>query len=176
MTDRPMVAKLNEAVDKRIIDENAFIEDIITKINQIILTLEECDPMNARTDIDLTQQQLSDIILRLSSITNMTDRTASIANIVKDHQLMRRPQTVQPPPPQAQLQTLPQAQLQTSPLQTQLKQSQSQIPLSQRPAALPINPAQLQQQGQTARKLGTRTMLSPLKGGRRTKRRRKTRR
>ena len=97
MTDQPMEAKLKEAVDKRIDRENKFIEDIISQINTIILTLDECDPSNARTAIDLTQQQLSDIILKLDNVTNMTDRTASIANIVKDHQLMRRPLPISPP-------------------------------------------------------------------------------
>ena len=157
-----MEAKLNEAVTQRIHDEDAFIENIITEINKIILTLDECDPTNARTDIDLTQQQLSDIISRLSSVTNMTGRTASIANILRDNQLMRRPQTVQPtPPPQAPqiVQPPPQA---------------SQVSQIQRPAPLPINTLQVQQQ--PARKLGVRTMLDPIKGGRRTRRRRKTRR
>ena len=170
MTER-MEAKLNEAVTQRIHDENAFIEDIITEINKIILTLDECDPTNARTDIDLTQQQLSDIILRLSTVTNMTDRKASIANILTDNQLMRRPQTVQPPPP-------PQAPqiVQPPPQASQVPRAPqaSQVSQIQRPAPLPINPLQVQQQ--PTRKLGVRTMLDPIKGGRRTRRRRKTRR
>lgn len=152
-----MDAVLNEAIDRRIIKEKDFIDDLISEINKIILTLDECDPSNARTAIDLTQQQLSDIILKLDNVTNMTDRTASIANIVKDNHLMRRPQTVQPPPP-------PQVPAQTT---------QPQSPLTtQRPAPLPINPLQLQQQAQT-RNLGTRTKLAPLSGGRRTRRKRK---
>jgi hypothetical protein len=97
MTNRQMAVKLNEAVDRRIARENEFIEDIIAQINQAIVTLDECDPSNARTEIDLTQQQLSDIIFKLNDIKNMTDRTTSIANIVKDKQLMRRP-VVSPSP------------------------------------------------------------------------------
>ena len=158
MSNRPMEEKLKEAVDRRITRENEFIEDLISQINKIILTLDECDPSNARTAIDLTQQQLSDIILKLDNVTNMTDRTASIVNIVKDNHLMRRPQsphTVQPPPP-------PQVPVQTTQPQSQLT--------TQRPAPLPINPLQLQQPAQT-RNLGTRTKLAPLSGGRRTRKR-----
>ena len=161
MTDRPMDVKLNEAVERRIKREGDFIDEIISQINLAIESLDECDPSNARTAIDLTKEQLSEIIFKLNDVTNMTDRTASIANIVKDHQLMRRPnalpqspQTVQPPPPP----------------QTQVQQTQpaSQI---QRPALLPINPAQ-----QPSRQLGTRTMLAPIKGGRRTRRKGKSKR
>ena len=97
MTNRTMEVKLNEAVDRRIANENKFIEDIIAQINQAIATLDECDPSNARTEIDLTQKQLMDIIFKLNDVTNMTDRTTSIANIVKDKQLMRRP-VVSPSP------------------------------------------------------------------------------
>lgn len=98
MTDRPMEVKLNEAVNRRIERENEFIEDLISQINQIILTLDECDPSNARTAIDLTQQQLSEVIFKLNDVTNMTGRTASIANIVKDNHLMRRPAPLPPVP------------------------------------------------------------------------------
>lgn len=161
-----MEAQLNEAVEGRITKENAFIEAIIEQINTVILTLDECDPSNARTAIDLTQDQLSDIILKLDRVTNMTDKTASIANILRDNKLMRRPNAL--PPPQGQSQTVQPP----PPPQTQVQQTQpaSQI---QRPAPLPINPAQAQQ---PSRQLGTRTMLAPIKGGRRTRRKRKTRR
>lgn len=155
MSDRPMEVKLNEAITRRIERENDFIEDLISQINQTILTLDECDPSNARTAIDLTQQQLTDIIFKLNDVTNMTDRTTSIANIVKDNHLMRRPQSQTVQPPQVPVQTTqPQAQL-----------------TPQRPAPLPINPLQLQQT--QTRNLGTRTKLEPLSGGRRTRRKRK---
>ena len=99
MSDRPMEVKLNEAISRRIDRENNFIEDLISQINQIILTLDECDPSNARTAIDLTQQQLTDLIFKLNDVTNMTSRTASIANIVKDNHLMRRRAPLPQPAP-----------------------------------------------------------------------------
>ena len=99
MSDRPMEVKLNEAITRRIDRENDFIEDLISQINQIILTLDECDPSNARTAIDLTQQQLTDLIFKLNDVTNMTSRTASIANIVTDNHLMRRSAPLPPPAP-----------------------------------------------------------------------------
>ena len=112
MTDRPMDVKLNEAVERRIKREGEFIDEIISQINLAIESLDECDPSNARTAIDLTKEQLSEIIFKLNDVTNMTDRTASIANIVKDHQLMRRPNAlplsaVPSPPPSALPMPLP---------------------------------------------------------------------
>jgi hypothetical protein len=164
MTNRQMAVKLNEAVDRRIARENEFIEDIIAQINQAIVTLDECDPSNARTEIDLTQKQLSDIIFKLNDIKNMTDRTTSIANIVKDKQLMRRP--VVSPSPDA---------LPTPP--TSLTAPVSPVP------PLPVPPTQSTtgvakpkpepSQNPAVRPLGTRTMLAPIKGGRRTRRKRK---
>lgn len=181
MTDRPMDVKLNEAVDRRIKREDDFIDDIISQINLAIESLDECDPSNARSAIDLTKEQLSEIIFKLNDVTNMTKRTASVANIVKDHQLMRRPnalpqspQTVQiPPPPQAQVQKI------------------------ERPAPLPINTAVSQEQAFLPGKNGVPPLISlptrrpptppssppsskpvvkPGMGGRRTRRKRKTRR
>lgn len=99
MTNRPMEIKLNEAVDRRISRENDFITDLISKINEIIVSLDECDPSNARSAIDLTQDQLMQIIFKLNDVTNMTEKTASIANIVRDSQLMRRPAALPSPPP-----------------------------------------------------------------------------
>ena len=97
MTNRPMEVKLNEAVERRITREGEFIDEIISQINLAIESLDECDPSNARTAIDLTKEQLSEIIFKLNDVTNMTDRTASVANIVKDHQLMRRPNALPSP-------------------------------------------------------------------------------
>ena len=168
----PMEKQLIDAVDLRIAAETTFKKQIVLSLTQLIDNLEECDPSNARTTLDLTQDQLRKIIIKLNDKSNI-DSSASetIANIVRDSNLLRRSQTVQPPP-------LPQAQLPTQP---QLQTTQSPAQAIQRPAPLPINPAQVRQtqpqaQQQQARPLGTRTMLDPLAGGRRTKRKRKTRR
>jgi len=162
MEDRPMEAKLNKAVELRIKREGDFIDEIISQINLAIESLDEYDPSNARTAIDLTKEQLSDIIFKLNDVSNMTERTASIANIVKDKNLMRRPQTQVQTPPQTQVQTPPPAALPTQP-QTPGLYGRRPAPLPSTPPPLPLVPQ-------------SHPLVKPRIGGRKTRRRRKTRR
>lgn len=102
VSEMPMEARLNKAIENRIIRENDFIKEIIAEINSIISSLDQYDPSNARTDIDLTQDQLREIVFKLNDYNNINlEKATSVANIVRDSHLLRSPQSlqsVQPPP------------------------------------------------------------------------------
>jgi len=164
----PMGQRLNTAIDRRIESENKFIEDLIAEMNKAILTLDQFDPANARSAIDLTQEQLREIVFKLNDVNNMTGRTTNISNIVKDNHLMRRPDG--PEPPAA---AMPPTQPSAPP--AQLGQAVPTLPPAPPGQAVPTLPPAPQAKPQ-ARNLGTRTRLDPISGGRRTRRKRKTRR
>lgn len=159
--ETPMETRLNKAIDNRISRENAFIEEIIPLLNQAIASLDNYDPSTARSAIDLTQEQLREIVFKLNDVNNInTDKATSIANIVRDSHLLRTPQTPQQPqvpqeagPPQTA--QLPQAQPQPQAQPAQIS------PLPGKNNVPPLAPVKLTP--------GRR----PGPGGRRTRRRRK---
>jgi len=161
----PMDEQLTRAVDLRIESEEEFKKQLVFSLRELIKTLSECDPSNARTTLDLTQQQLAIIVSKLNDKRAISSGEATrIANTLKESNLFRGP-TISPSPdalpqPPASLQspTLPPA------------------PPGQAVPTSPALPPAPQAQTQPARKLPTRTMLNPVSGGRRTRRRRKTRR
>ena len=195
----PMDQQLINAVELRIDAEETFKKQIVFSLTKLIENLEECDPSNARTTLDLTQDQLRKIIIKLNDKSNI-DSAASetIANIVRDSQLLRRTKREAPEISQA-----PQAsQVQQAPQASQVQQA-SQVPKVpqvsqiQRPAPLPINTAVSQEQAFLPGKNGVPPLISlptrrpptppssppsskpvvkPGMGGRRTRRKRKTRR
>lgn len=94
----PMGEQLMHAVDLRIAAEEEFKKQIVGQLKALIETLAVCDPTNARTTLDLTQEELRKIIIKLNDNRNISSTEAStIANIVKDSNLLRRP-VVSPSP------------------------------------------------------------------------------
>lgn len=87
-----MGEQLMHAVDLRIAAEEEFKKQIVGQLKALIDKLAVCDPTNARTTLDLTQEELSKIIIKLNDKRNISSTEAStIANIVKDSNLLRRP-------------------------------------------------------------------------------------
>ena len=96
----PMEQQLMHAVDLRFEAEEEFKRQIVFSLKDLIKKLAECDPSNARTTLDLTQQQLGGIINKLNDKHIISTTEASnIANIVRDSNLLRRPQPDLPTPP-----------------------------------------------------------------------------
>ena len=94
-----MVDQLIRAVDLRIQSEEMFKKNIVSELKRLILTLAECDPSNARTALDLTQDQLRQIIIKLNDNSIISEGEASkIANIVKENNLFRGPTPLPLPP------------------------------------------------------------------------------
>ena len=98
----PMEEQLMNAVKLRIDAETKFKEQIVLSLTQLIENLEECDPSNARTTLDLTQDQLRKIIIKLNDNSNIDSKASeTIANIVRDSNLLRRRTALPSPPPSA---------------------------------------------------------------------------
>ena len=92
LSENPMVDQLIRAVDLRIQSEETFKKNIVSQLKKLILTLSECDPSNARTALDLTQEQLRQIIIKLNDNSVISEGESSkIANIVKENNLFRGP-------------------------------------------------------------------------------------
>jgi len=89
--------QLNEAIQRRIARENAFKQEIKTKINAIIANLRSCDNGSASPEvtsaINLTQEQLTDILKKINDHKEIDDSSSTnVANEVKNP-LLRRVQT-----------------------------------------------------------------------------------
>lgn len=115
-----MVDQLIRAVDLRIQSEETFKKNIVSELKRLILTLAECDPSNARTALDLTQEQLRQIIIKLNDNSVISEGQATnIANIVKENNLFRGPTSPLPSPPPSNLPvpplTVPPTSLQSKP-------------------------------------------------------------
>ena len=166
--ETPMERRLNQAIDRRIGTENDFVKEIVRQINAIIASLDQYDPANTRSAIDLTQDQLREIVFKLNDVTNInTEKAAGIANIVKDSHLLRTPQSPQPQPPPSDLPTPPVS------LTTQSPPSALPPQVAQRPTTpltSIVNPGGTPSNGQN---MG----LKPgRRGGRRTRRKGKSKR
>lgn len=84
--------ELNDAVDRRIAREMAFKEEIIAQINAIIAALELCDPTNAASTLDLSQDQLRQVIQKLDTMDVINaDESARISNVLTTKNLRRGP-------------------------------------------------------------------------------------
>ena len=85
--------ELSDAVDRRIQREGYFKEEIISQINLIISELAFCDPTNAASTLNLSQDKLREVIGRLNDyhVIN-TDASASISDILKTKNLRRVPE------------------------------------------------------------------------------------
>ena len=157
-----MVDQLLRAVDLRIQAEETFKKNIVSQIKKLILTLAECDPSNARTALDLTQDQLRQIIIKLNDNSIISEGKATeIANIVKENNLFRGPTPLPSPP------------------------SDLPMPTTSAPRDLSgVNPGKVTSSGIDAGRTfpgrtpqtpqNASTTAPPAIGGRRTRRRRKT--
>jgi len=168
----PMEEQLIHAVDLRIEAEEEFKRQIVFSLKDLIQKLAECDPSNARTTLDLTQQQLAIIIAKLNDTRKISSTEAqTIANVVKENNLFRGPTLPQAPPPSA------------------LPPPPASLTTQSPPSALPPTPLTPAQRPNTSLKSivnpGGNTISlqnTALKagrvpgGGHRTRRRRKTRR
>jgi hypothetical protein len=187
-----MHEQLTRAVDLRIESEEEFKKQLVLSLRELIKTLAECDPSNARTTLDLTQDQLRKIILKLNDKHAISSTEAqTIANTLKESNLFRGPTLPQAPPPSA-LPPPPASLTTPAPPPSALPQPPASLqsptlpPLPPGPPALPPSPPAppgsastvppVPQAKTPARLLGTRTRLDPISGGRRTRRKRKTRR
>ena len=105
--ENSMFDQIDNAVDLRLVAEKTFKENIVSELKRLILTLAECDPSNARTVLDLTQQELGSIITKLNdnSVIN-TGEATKIANIVKENNLFRGP-IISPSTPPLTVPSLP---------------------------------------------------------------------
>ena len=84
--------ELNDAVDRRIAREMAFKEEIIAQINAIIAALELCDPTNAASTLDLSQEQLRQVIEKLDTMDVINaSESARISNVLTTKNLRRGP-------------------------------------------------------------------------------------
>ena len=77
----PMYEELDKAVNARIEKENEFKGQIIEQIKLIISRLQECDPTNAESTLNLTVDQLRKIIIKLNNTDNIS--TGELMNITK---------------------------------------------------------------------------------------------
>jgi len=181
----PMEEQLKRAVELRIAAEEEFKKQIVFSLKDLIQKLAECDPSNARTTLDLTQKQLAIIIAKLNDTRNINSTEAeTIANIVKENNLFRGPTLPQSPPPSA----LPPPASLTPPPPSALPPPASLTPAPP-PSALPPPPASLTQKpttpltsvnpgatpsnGQNPKLIPGRR---PVVGGRRTRRKGKSKR
>jgi hypothetical protein len=166
----PMEEQLTRAVELRIEAEEEFKRQIVFSLKDLIQKLAECDPSNARTTLDLTQQQLAIIIAKLNDTRKISSTEAqTIANVVKENNLFRGP--ILPQAPSA----LPPASFTQSPPPSSLPTPASFTKPAQRPNTSltsivnpGVNTTSLQNTGLKAGRVPG--------GGRRTRRRRKTRR
>jgi len=165
----PMEQQLTRAVELRIEAEEEFKKQIVFSLKDLIQKLAECDPSNARTTLDLTQDQLRKIIIKLNDKRNISSTEAqTIANVVKENNLFRGPTLPQSPPPSA-LPTPP-VSLQSPPPSALPITPSAPSPFLPGPNSLSLNPPST-----PARNLPPgRRPTGP--GGRRTRRKGKTRR
>ena len=86
--------ELSDAVDRRIKREGDFKQEIIDKINSIISELAFCDPANAASTLNLSQKTLREVIEKLNDIKIIdADSSASISDILTTKNLRRAPAT-----------------------------------------------------------------------------------
>ena len=97
--ENSMFDQIDNAVDLRVKAEEDFKEQIVSQLKDLIMKLDECDPSNARTVLDLTQQQLGSIITKLNNTNAITSAEATnIVNTVRESNLLRRPSALPIPP------------------------------------------------------------------------------
>lgn len=162
--ENSMFDQIDSAVDLRLEAEEEFKRQIVSQLKALIMTLAECDPSNARTVLDLTQQQLGSIITKLNNTNAITSaEAANIVNTVRESNLLRRPSASPsdlPVPPLTVPSALPATQLQT-PVLTSGRRPAPPAPQtpSQFPPPLPLVPQ-------------THPLVKPRIGGRKTRRRR----
>ena len=90
-------AELDEAVSRRIQREIDFKEEIISKINVIISELAFCDPTNAASTLDLSQEKLREVIGKLNDTDIISPLVSeSISDILKTKNLRRAPEVATP--------------------------------------------------------------------------------
>jgi hypothetical protein len=97
--ENSMFYQIDNAVDLRLKAEDDFKKEIVSQLKDLIMTLDECDPSNARTVLDLTQKQLGSIITKLNNTNAITSaQAANIVNTVRESNLLRRPSALPIPP------------------------------------------------------------------------------
>ena len=85
--------ELSDAVDRRIEREGYFKQEIIDKINSIISELAFCDPANAASTLNLSQDKLREIIGKLNDHDIISaDSSTSISDILNTKNLRRVPE------------------------------------------------------------------------------------
>ena len=90
-------AELDEAVSRRIQREIDFKEEIISKINVIISELAFCDPTNAASTLNLSQEKLREVIGKLNDTDIISPLVSeSISDILKTKNLRRAPEVATP--------------------------------------------------------------------------------
>ena len=88
----PMYEELDKAVNARIEKENEFKGQIIEQIKLIISRLQECDPTNAESTLNLTVDQLRKIITKLTNTENISvGEVMNITKLLTDSNLRRAP-------------------------------------------------------------------------------------
>jgi hypothetical protein len=166
--------ELNAAVDKRIGEENRFKGEIIRQINIIIDQLEYCDPTNAASTLDLSQDQLRQVIERLNDTREIFGDSESIriADTLNGKNL-RRGLDGAPPVPASVAPSAPTAPTYAAAVTNGRRQA---------PAVAPAAPGIFGNILNAATNLATATSpppagyVRPKRGGRKTRRRRQTRR
>lgn len=166
--------ELNAAVTRRIEKEIAFKEEIIREINAIIDQLAYCDPTNATSTLDLSQIQLREVIEKLNNTDDVFSPVESkrIADTLNGKNLRRGLEPVPAVAPAAVPAAVPATAAKT------YAQAVRRIP----PPAAPTGQGLLGRIGNAVTNLATATSpppegyVPPKVGGRRTRRRRKTRR
>ena len=182
--------ELSDAVDRRIEREGYFKQEIIDKINSIISELAFCDPANAASTLNLSQKTLREVIEKLNDIKIIdADSSASISDILTTKNLRRAPEVATP----GTVPAAPVAPLPATPCTVPATHA-APLPAGRRPvppeASPPAAPGlTLQQRKENWINRGRNAVSgfqntnppvvitqTPTMGGRRTRRRRKTRR
>lgn len=168
--------ELSDAVDRRIQREMDFKQEIISKINVIISELKFCDPTNAASTLDVSQEKLREVIIKLNDTAVISkDESTRISDELKTKNLRRGPEVVEPLPA----------------VPTPLTVGRRPIPPPSAPATPAVSGLTLRERGanwanrvkngveglkNTNPTLTPAIPQTPGMGGRRTRRRRKTRR
>lgn len=157
--------ELTDAVERRIEKEMAFKEEIIRQINTIIDGLAYCDPTNAASTLDLSQEQLRLVIEKLNNTDEVFSEVESkrIADTLRTKNLRRGIDQVAPVAPAA-VPTVP-----TAP-----KSYAAAVATPRRPATPAPQPSFIDRVA--AASMGTTPQQMAQRRGGRTRRRRKTRR
>ena len=162
--------ELNEAVDRRIARETAFKEEIIAQIDAIISALEFCDPTNAASTLDLSQEQLRQVIEKLNTMDVISPaESARISDSLRTKNLRRGLEQV-PAAPAAVPAAVPAAPA----VPTAPKSYAAAVATPRRPATPAPQPSFLDRV--SAASMGTTPQQMAQRRGGRTRRRRKTRR